>query len=90
VVRRRESVRRHRAIIAAVFYFFKRGSETVQCEVRSKADGLGYEIVITDPNGTERIELFATSEQVHDRWVELHKRFELEGWWGPATQDGRG
>lgn len=73
-----------------MFYFFKRGSETVQCEVRSKADGPGYEIVITEPNGTERIELFATSEQVHDRWVELHKRFELEGWWGPATQDGRG
>jgi hypothetical protein len=73
-----------------VFYFFKRGSETVQCEVRSKADGPGFEIVITEPNGTERTELFATSEQVHDRWVELHKRFELEGWWGPATQDGRG
>lgn len=73
-----------------VFYFFKRGSETVQCEVRSEPDGPGYEIVITEPNGVQRIERFATSELVHDRWVELHKRFELEGWWGPSTQDGRG
>ena len=84
------SVTPRRAIIAAVFYFFKRGSETVQCEVRSEPDGAGYEIVITEPNGVQRIERFTTSEQVHDRWVELHKRFELEGWWGPSTQDGRG
>jgi hypothetical protein len=73
-----------------VFYFFKRGSETVQCEVRSEADGLGYEIVITNPAGVQSVEHFATSEQVHDRWIELHRRFEDEGWWGPATQDGRG
>lgn len=73
-----------------MFYFFKRGSQTVQCEVRAAADGPGYEIVITEPGGAERCEQFATSEQVHLRWLELHKSFELEGWWGPATQDGRG
>ncbi len=78
------------AIITAVFYFFKRGNETVQCEVRSEPEGPGYEIVINEPNGVQRVERFATSEQVHDRWVELHKRFEHEGWWGPSTQDGRG
>jgi hypothetical protein len=73
-----------------VFYFFKRGTETVQCEVRAASDGPGFEIVIIEPDGTQRLERFATSEQVHTRWLELHKRFELEGWWGPATQDGRG
>jgi hypothetical protein len=73
-----------------VFYFFKRGNDTVRCEVRADSGGTGYEIVITDPDGTERVEQFTTSEQVHDRWLELHKRFEDEGWWGPATQDGRG
>jgi hypothetical protein len=73
-----------------VFYFFRRGNETVQCEVRSDSDGPGYEIVITDSTGAVQVERFATSEQVHDRWMELHRRFESEGWWGPATQDGRG
>jgi hypothetical protein len=68
-----------------VFYFFKRGSETVQCEVRSESDGPGYEIVITDPRGVSRVEHFATSDQVHDRWMELHRRFENDGWWGPAA-----
>ena len=73
-----------------MFYFFQRGTETVQCEVRAAVDGPGYEILITEPNGEERLEVFATSEQVHSRWMELHKRFSDEGWWGPATQDGRG
>jgi len=79
-----------RAIICRVFYFFKRGNETVQCEVRSESDGPGYEIEITDSAGVSRIERFATSEQVHDRWIELHQRLEQDGWWGPASQDGRG
>lgn len=73
-----------------MFYFFQRGTETVQCEVRSAPDGPGYQIVITEPGGAQRLEAFATSDEVHDRWVELHKRFADDGWWGPATQDGRG
>ena len=73
-----------------MFYFFKRGPDTVQCEVRNAAEGPGYEIVITEPDGLERLERFPTSEQVHKRWLELHKSFEHEGWWGPATHDGRG
>lgn len=73
-----------------MFYFYQKGSETLECEVRPAAAGPGYEIVITEPDGLHRIERFATSEQVHRRWIELHKRFEVDGWWGPTTQDGRG
>jgi hypothetical protein len=73
-----------------VFYFFKKGSDTVQCEVRAAVEGSGYEILITEPDGIERVERFATSDQVHRRWLELHRRFEHDGWWGPAAQDGRG
>jgi hypothetical protein len=73
-----------------VFYFFKRGAETLQCEVRHSADGDGYEIVIAEVGKPERVERHATSEQVHRRWIELHQTFQCEGWWGPATQDGRG
>jgi hypothetical protein len=79
-----------RANARSVFYFYRRGSEMVQCEVRASDHGRGYEIVISGQNGVERIEQFATSDQVHERWMEIHKSFELDGWWGPATQDGRG
>ena len=73
-----------------MFYFYRRGPESVQCEVRAAADGPGYEIVITGHDGSERCERFVTSEQVHARWLEIHQTFEHDGWWGPATQDGRG
>ena len=73
-----------------MFYFFKRGTETVQCEVRASADGPGFEIIITGADGEEQMERFPTSEQVHARWLELHATFQRDGLWGPATQDGRG
>lgn len=73
-----------------MFYFFRRGDETAQCEVRATSDGPGFEIIITGTDGKERFERFATSEQVHARWLELHDTFQRDGWWGPSTQDGRG
>jgi hypothetical protein len=73
-----------------MFYFYKKGPDTLRCEVRSAADGVGYEIVIVESDGSERSERFATSEQAHHRWLEIHSRFERGGWWGPSTQDGRG
>lgn len=73
-----------------MFYFFRRGDETAQCEVRATSDGPGFEIIITGPDGKERFERFPTSEQVHARWLELHDTFQRDGWWGPSTQDGRG
>jgi hypothetical protein len=73
-----------------MFYFYKKGSETLQCEVRAAANGPGFEIVILESDGAERFEWFATSDEAHSRWLEIHNRFEREGWWGPSTQDGRG
>lgn len=73
-----------------MFYFYRKGLETLQCEVRPAPDGPGFEIVIIEPDGVERSERFDTSEQVHSRWLEIHSRFERDGWWGPSTQDGRG
>jgi len=43
-----------------VFYFFQRGTEFLQCEIRGD-DASGYEIVVTEPKSTERREHFATS-----------------------------
>lgn len=73
-----------------MFYFFQRGTDLLRCEVRSAVDGDGYEICIIQRDGKERIEHLATSDQVHERWLELHSSFVREGWYGPVTQDGRG
>ena len=73
----------------SVFYFFHRGSNLLQCEVRPALNDDGFEILIND-GARERLEHHRTSEEVHRRWLELQEQFTNEGWWGPATQDGRG
>jgi hypothetical protein len=73
-----------------MFYFFQRGGDFMRCEVRTAVDGDGYEICIVARDGTERIERLPTSEQVHQRWLQLHDSFRHDGWFGPMTQDGRG
>ena len=72
-----------------VFYFFKKGTDTISCEVRASETGSGYDIVISEPNGTVRAETYPTSEAVHKRWLELLERFQHDGWWGPHIRDGR-
>jgi hypothetical protein len=72
-----------------VFYFFKKGRDTITCEVRASASGAGYDIVVTEPGGGVRTETHPTSEAVHKRWLELLERYQRDGWWGPHIQDGR-
>lgn len=69
-----------------MFYFFQREAEYVRCEV-SGDDKSGYRITITEPDGTERSELFVSSDAVHARWLEIQERLNGEGWWGPHGRD---
>ena len=71
---------------SAVFYFFQRGSDFLQCEIRGD-DAAGYEIVITEPRRPERREQFATSNAAYERWLQLQEVFVAEGWWGPHGRD---
>ena len=72
-----------------VFYFFKKGNDTVTCEVRTSSTGPGFDIVIIEADGTVRTETHPTSEAVHKRWLEVLERFQRDGWWGHHIQDGR-
>ena len=68
-----------------MFYFFKRERDTVTCEMRPGASGSGYDIVIMEPGKDVVSEHYATSAEVHKRWLQLQERFKAEGWWGPAA-----
>ena len=69
-----------------MFYFFQRGSDFLQCEIKGD-DGAGYEIVISEPKRPERREAFATSAEAYERWLQLQERLVTEGWWGPHGRD---
>ena len=71
-----------------MFYFFHKGPEYVRCQIRPvEGDGHGYEIVVTEPAGDERVEHFATSQAASARWEELQQDFHGEGWFGPFGRE---
>jgi len=79
--------RRTRPILdRSMFYFFQRGAEFLQCEIRGD-DAAGYEIVITEPKRPERRESFSSSQEAYDRWVKLQENLVSAGWWGPHGRD---
>ena len=69
-----------------MFYFFQRGSDYIRCEISGSPD-TGFILVITQPDGLERVEKFRSSEAVHERWLDLQEGLVKEGWWGPHGRD---
>ena len=69
-----------------MFYFFQRGTEFLQCEIRGD-DASGYEIIVTEPKSAERREHFGTSTAAYERWLQLQESLVAEGWWGPHGRD---
>jgi hypothetical protein len=65
-----------------MIWFFERSGQFVRCETRQAAGG-GFELVITGPDGTERVEYFADSAAMARRQVELEHGLTADGWSGP-------
>jgi len=65
-----------------MIWFFERRGEYVRCETRKGADG-AFELVVTDPDGTERVERFTDSAALAKRQVELEHGLTADGWTGP-------
>jgi hypothetical protein len=68
-----------------VFYFFRRETDTVTCEMRPAASGTGYDIVIMEPGKPVVVESFVSPDEVHARWKQVQERLKGEGWWGPTA-----
>jgi hypothetical protein len=69
-----------------MIWFFERKGTYVRCETRKTAAG-GYELVITEPDGTERIESFEDSADLARRQIQLERTLGTEGWTGPHGRE---
>lgn len=69
-----------------VFDFFQRGPDFVRCEISGDQTS-GYRVIVTEPDGTERLETFTTSDAAHARFLEIQEQLKNEGWWGPHGRD---
>jgi hypothetical protein len=65
-----------------MIWFFERQGQYVRCETRQAPDG-AYELVITTPDGKERVERFVDTSEMAKRQVELEHGLSADGWSGP-------
>lgn len=70
-----------------VIWFYERKGEHLRCEIQEQVQGDKFALVVTMPDGTERVELFHDSASLSKRSAELEKRLNQEGWNGPFGRD---
>ena len=63
-------------------WFFERQGRYVRCETRKTSDG-AFELVMTDAEGTERVERFDDSGALARRQVAVERELAADGWTGP-------
>ncbi len=70
-----------------MIWFFTRGTARIDVEVRKGTEPGAYTLVVTYPDGAERIEQFATAARLVTRALTIHQRLIDEGWMptSPAT-----
>jgi hypothetical protein len=70
----------------AVIWFYERQGEHLRCEIRQQLEGDRFALVVTLPDGSERVELFEDSTTLNRRSVELEKLLRGKGWNGPFAR----
>jgi hypothetical protein len=66
-----------------MIWFYERRGAHLRCEVRQTVEGDRYELVITEPDGSERIEAFVDSKELTKRSRQLEDEWRTQGWDGP-------
>ena len=69
-----------------VIWFYVREDNHLRCEVREHPGGDLFELVVTEPDGTERIEQFEDSASLNQRARELEQHWHDKGWDGPFAR----
>jgi hypothetical protein len=63
-------------------WFYERHGNYIRCETRETPDG-AFELVQTNPDGTETVERFEESASLTRRQQELESHLTTDGWTGP-------
>ena len=71
---------------SVVIWFYVRKGDHLRCEIRQQIEGDRFELVITEPDGTERIESFDDSASLNQRSRALERLWREQGWEGPFAR----
>ena len=69
-----------------IWFYAKHGTH-LRCEVRQAATGEQFDLIITEADGSERIEHFEDSASVTRRTLQLEAEWVQQGWDGPFGRE---
>jgi hypothetical protein len=72
-----------------MLWIFEREGEQMSCEIRREGAGSGYEIILTSPDGSQRMERFAETTDLIKRSLDLQGELLETGWRQPKQKGGR-
>ena len=70
-----------------MIWFYERKGEHLRCEIQQLVEGDRFALVVTMPDGSERMEMFEDSGALNRRSIELEKLLREKGWNGPFARD---
>jgi hypothetical protein len=73
--------------MVSLIWFYAKHGEHLRCEIHHHPDGDRFDLVITEPDGTERVESFADSAVLKKRSRQLEEEWRSDGWDGPFGRD---
>ena len=67
-----------------MLWIFQREGEQMTCEIRREGAGVGYEMIVTRPDGSQRMERFEETNELIKRTLEFQRELMESGWRQPA------
>jgi hypothetical protein len=66
-----------------MLWIFERKGEQMSCEIRREGEGSGYEMILTSPDGSQRMERFEQTTEMIKRTLEFQGELLETGWRQP-------
>lgn len=69
-----------------MIWIFERASQRLRCEIRRDSAGSGFELIITNPDGSQRMERFEDTSALIKRSLDLQMELIEAGWRAPSSE----
>jgi hypothetical protein len=66
-----------------MLWIFERKGEQMRCEIRREREGPGYEMIVTSPDGSQRMERFEETNDLIKGALGLQRELLESGWRQP-------
>ena len=69
-----------------MLWIFERKGEQMRCEIRRAGGGTGYEMIVTSPDGSQRMEKFEETGDLIKRTLDFQRDLLESGWRQPKSK----